>query len=337
MIEDTSLLERISKAATNIGNPVSFNRLAGDASTRTYFRVIFKDTESAIIMATQEPGSNEERTFVEIQRYLENLGAAVPRIFFHDAASGVLILQDLGDDLLETLAIRTDVEELQNLYILAVDTLVHLQKGALRGTSRCGAFDLAFDETKLMQEMNFFVTHFVRGWSAKRPSSVAVEEMNAFFQKICRELSAEPRFLTHRDYHSRNLIIKNGRLYMIDFQDARMGPAQYDLASLLRDSYLSLPEDLVEQLIVHYLENADHLMDRDYKHFRRIFDIMSLQRNIKALGTFGYQVSVRGCPRYLSSIPRTATNISRNLLKYPEFRDYFPALEEHILGPAFSI
>lgn len=337
MIENTTLLHRISKAATNIGNPVSFNRLAGDASTRIYFRVIYKDTESAILMVTQEPGSNEERTFVEIQQYLENLGVAVPRILYHDAASGVLILEDLGDDLLENLAIHADVEGLQNLYILAVDTLVHMQKGALSGTSRCGAFDLAFDETKLMQEMNFFVTHFVRGWAAKKPSSVAIEEMNAFFQKICRELAAEPRFLTHRDYHSRNLMIKGGHLYMIDFQDARMGPAQYDLASLLRDSYISLPEDLVEQLIVRYLENADHLMDRGYKHFRRIFDIMSLQRNIKALGTFGYQVSVRGCPRYLSSIPRTATYISRNLLKYPEFGVYFPALEEHILGPAFLI
>ena len=336
LVENNTLLERISKAASNIGNPVSFNRLAGDASTRIYFRVIFRDAESAISMVSQEPGSDEEKAFVEIQSYLENLGVPVPKIFFHDPASGVIIIEDLGDDLLESLAIQADVEELKKLYILAIDTLVHFQKAALGSSSRCGAFDLAFDETKLMQEMEFFVANFVRGWAAKRPSSAAIDEIYSFFQKICRELAAEPRFLTHRDYHSRNLMVKNERLYMIDFQDARMGPAQYDLASLLRDSYLSLPEDLVRQLIGHYLENAGYLTDRDYDHFRRIFDIMSLQRNIKALGTFGYQVSARGCKRYLSSISRTATNISRNLLNYPEFKVYYSVLK-HILAPAFSI
>ncbi len=337
MIENSTIVQRIGRAASEIGKPISYKQLAGDASTRIYFRVTFQDGQSAISMVVREPGSNEESAFVEIQRYLENLGVAVPRIFSHDAALGVIILEDLGDDLLESLAIGANTKGLKNLYMLAVDTLVHLQKTPLKHSLRCRAFDLAFDEMKLMQEMNFFVTHFVRGWAAKNPSSVTIEAMNSFFHKICKELAAEPRFFTHRDYHSRNLMIKNDRLYMIDFQDARMGPAQYDLASLLRDSYLSLPEDLVERLIVHYLEKADHLIDPSHDHFRRIFDIISLQRNIKALGTFGYQVSVRRLPRYLSSIPRTAKNISRNLLRYPEFRVYFPALEENILQPAFSI
>ena len=100
-------------------------------------------------------------------------------------------------------------------------------------TSGCRAFDLAFDEAKLMEEMHFFVTHFVEGLCKTKPSAAASSILEEFFLSICRTLSAEPRIFTHRDFHSRNLILHGNRLVMLDFQDARMGPAQYDLASLL--------------------------------------------------------------------------------------------------------
>jgi len=337
LIEDTILLERIVRVVSKIGKVASVSRLIGDASSRIYFRTIFQDAESAIAMVLPNPGANEEATFIEIQKYLKNLGILVPSIIYHDLASGVLVLEDLGDDLLENVVSRSEIERFYSLYRLAVNTLIYFQERTSMSESSCSAFSIAFDEAKLMQEMDFFVTHFVKGWGRKNPSSVVIDQMNSFFEKLCRELATQPRMLTHRDYHSRNLIMKHNCLYMIDFQDARMGPAQYDLASLLRDSYLSLPEDLVDSLLNHYLENAVYLTDRDYDHFRRIFDLMSLQRNIKALGTFGYQASVRGSSRYLSAIPRTATSISRNLRKYPEFRGHLSVLQEYILGPALSI
>ncbi|MGC8603453.1 MAG: aminoglycoside phosphotransferase family protein [Desulfomonilaceae bacterium] len=337
MIENSDVLNRIEKAALYVGSLVAIEPLAGDASTRTYFRLIFQDNRSAIAMVMPNPGDNEESTFVEIQQYLENLETPVPRIFFHDPTSGILILEDLGDGLLEHLAANVDASGLKSLYELAVDTLVLFQKNVLKSNCRCSAFSLVFDEAKLMWEMDFFLTHFVRGWARKTPSLAASRQINSFFRKICLELASEPRLLTHRDYHSRNLIMKNGLLYMIDFQDARMGPAQYDLASLLRDSYLSLPEDLVDNLVYRYFENSDHLLNRNYDYFRRIFDLMSLQRNIKALGTFGYQISVKDASRYLSAIPRTVINISLNLNKYPEFGVYLSVLEDLIIAPVASL
>ena len=337
MSENRTILDRLIKVAVNFGPLSRFEPLAGDASTRKYFRLIFKDGTSAVAMALPNPGANEESTFLEIQSFLENLLVPVPRIFAHDPTAGIVILEDLGDDLLEIVGRKADAQGLEHLYLLAVDNIILLQKSALAGKSRCSAFDLAFDEPKLMWEMDFFLTHFVKGWAKNTPSSVALAELNSFFRKICQELASEPRLITHRDYHSRNLILNNGRLYMIDFQDARMGPAQYDLASLLRDSYVSLPEDLVEKLIDYYFKNAFYLLNHDYDHFRRIFDIMALQRNIKALGTFGYQASVKGSSRYLSAIPGTAANISYALKRRPEFKSYFSVLEENILSPSLLI
>ncbi|MGC8660112.1 MAG: aminoglycoside phosphotransferase family protein [Desulfomonilaceae bacterium] len=336
MSENKSISDAIIRVAAQFGEIRSFDPLAGDASTRKYFRLSFNDGATAIAMVLSNPGANEESTFLEIQNYLKNLQIPVPKIMAHDATVGILIIEDLGDDLLEMLAEQSDQKDLERLYLMAVDNIISLQKRSLETDLRCSAFELAFDETKLMWEMDFFLSHFVRGWAGRILSSVQLAQIKSCFRKICQELASEPRVLTHRDYHSRNLIFNNGRLYMIDFQDARMGPAQYDLASLLRDSYISLPEDLVEKLIGYFFERASYVADHDYGRFRRIFDIMALQRNIKALGTFGYQASVRGSSRYLSAIPRTATYISRTLRTYPEFNQHFSLLEENVLVPSLS-
>ena len=120
---------------------------------------------------------------------------------------------------------------------------------------------------------------------------------------------------------------------MIDFQDARMGPAHYDPASLLRDSYVTLPDHLVSELIGHY---AAETREPSEERFRYVFDVMSLQRNIKALGTFGYQLSTRGTNRYASSIPRTGRYIATNISRYPEFSRYRSCIEDFISGPALS-
>ena len=123
--------------------------------------------------------------------------------------------------------------------------------------------------------------------------------------------------LCHRDYHSRNLMLRDGRLCIIDFQDARLGPNTYDLVSLLRDSYVDLPDQTVEELIAYFLALQGHT--RDDAEFRRRFDLMALQRNLKALGTFGYQTTARRNPVYIQYIPRTLQHARQNLHKYPRF------------------
>ena len=133
---------------------------------------------------------------------------------------------------------------------------------------------------------------------------------------MIQELAAEPRVLCHRDYHSRNLMLHSGSLFIIDFQDARMGPDTYDLVSLLRDSYVDLTERELDDLIAYFLALKG---GADPGEFRRRFDLMALQRNLKALGTFGYQTIARGNPVYIQYIPRTLRYARTNLERHARF------------------
>jgi N-acetylmuramate 1-kinase len=334
LIDDAKTLEKVRQISLGLGEVAFVRKLVGDASSRSYFRITFLNTDTAIAMVSPTAQSNDELNFLEVQQYLEDLGLPVPKVYLRDQLLGIVILEDLGDDLLEDIVSTADLQQIRQVYSLALDTLLNLHRQTSISDSRCVAFDLAFDEAKLMQEMDFFLEHFVKGWARKALHGNARRQLTEFFHNICTGLAREPRVFTHRDYHSRNLILKNDRFYMIDFQDARMGPAQYDLASLLRDSYVSLPEDLTQELVAQYLQGADFLGTRETEDFIRVFHMMSLQRNIKALGTFGYQSYVKNSPRYLSAIPRTAAHISRTLLNFPEFRNYLSVLEDYIIAPA---
>ena len=145
---------------------------------------------------------------------------------------------------------------------------------------------------------------------------------------MSQELASWPRVLCHRDYHSRNLMPHRGRLFWIDFQDARMGPATYDLASLLRDAYVDVPEELQEELQERFRQQA--VPDEGREMFRRRFELMCVQRNLKALGTFGFMASVRGNPVYLRYIPRTLGHLRRNLARHPELERLWRTLARHL-------
>lgn len=334
MIDESGLIRRLKSAADRLGTMEAFVRLAGDASTRVYYRVSYADRTTAIVMIQPDPGKGQEGSFLDVQRFLADLALPVPAVYLHDPDEGVVVLQDLGDDLLETVVEHCDAARFAAVYHDAVDLLVSMRRKTADSDSGCIAFTLAFDEEKLMQELHFFATHFVAGLFRIGLPSSARSTLDEFFLTISTFLAAEPRVFTHRDYHARNLLVHEDRLIMIDFQDARMGPCQYDLASLLRDSYVTLSKDLVSELIHHYVTETNEPSE---ERFRYVFDVMSLQRNIKALGTFGYQLSARGVNRYASSIPRTGRYIAESISRYPEFSRYRSCVEDFITGPALSL
>src|SRR5439155_9240191 len=141
----------------------------------------------------------------------------------------------------------------------------------------------------------FFVKYFVDGYRGVALSEEERHALTAEWATIVQELAAESRVLCHRDYHSRNLMLHEGSLYIIDFQDARLGPDTYDLASLLRDSYVEISDRSLDDLIAYFCalkgcegEPALPHLEQSSLEFRRRFDLMALQRNLKALGTFGY-------------------------------------------------
>ena len=306
----------------------------GDASTRLYFRAFYPSGQTAIIMVMPQAGLGEEDSFLQIREFLADHALPVPRLHEHDRNLGMVVLEDLGDDLLESVVARSSEDEIRVLYTQAVELLVKLRKATDGLTSGCPAFERAFDVTKLMEEMDFFVTHFVRGLRRIEPSPAALATLYDFFTKICSLLAGEPRVFAHRDYHSRNLILHEGRLVMIDFQDARLGPAQYDLASLLRDSYVTVPHELVDKFLAEYFAAVPALgPDPSFERFRFVFDVMSLQRNIKALGTFGYQLSVMGNRRYLSAVPRTQAYVANTMGLHPSYLPYVSLVQDLVCDP----
>jgi aminoglycoside/choline kinase family phosphotransferase len=214
------------------------------------------------------------------------------------------------------------------LYREALGQLVKLQREAARGPRSGPCFEVAFDIPKLTWELHYFLKHFLEG---QRSRSLSVEDraiLAESFHRLSEEIASWPRVLCHRDFHSRNLMPHGGTLYWIDFQDARLGPAVYDLASLLRDSYVELPEDLVAELAEEFRLKA--VPEDDPATFRRRFELMSIQRNLKALGTFGYMASVRNNEVYLPYVAGTLASVRRNLSRYPELHALRRVLAVHI-------
>jgi aminoglycoside/choline kinase family phosphotransferase len=274
-------------------------------------------------------GAMEESTFLETQAFLATKGLPVPRVFAHFPEQGIVTLEDLGDTLLETVFLNGDARA-REFYSRAVEILSDMRRRIPEQHGSVPAFALAFDMEKLMFEMDFFLEHFVKSLHRARPSARALSKLKAFFTRICGFLADRPRVFTHRDYHSRNLMVRGDELVMIDFQDARMGPEQYDLASLIRDSYVAPPSEMADELIEQYLQATGRTEPHARAEFLHAFDIMSLQRNIKALGTFGYQTAIRGTSRYVDAIPRTASHIRFTLARLPELRGFHAVMEDFI-------
>ena len=308
--------------------------LTGDASDRRYVRVHLRGEPSIVLAMHAGPIDFATMPFVSVARLLSEVPLPVPAILHHSNALGILGLEDLGDVTLQAHLGAASLDEHAAMYRQAVTFIARLQgRGRELESDDYPPYGVAFDVEKLTWELEFFVKHYLaayRGATLPEAHRIALREE---WTTIVTELASEPRVLCHRDYHSRNLMLHKGALYIIDFQDARMGPDTYDLASLLRDSYVDLTSSQVDELIAFFL--ALHVPQASLSpataaEFRRRFDMMALQRNLKALGTFGYQTITRGNPVYIQYMPRTLRYARRNLEKYPRFARLRELLAAHV-------
>ncbi|MCC7181398.1 MAG: phosphotransferase [Acidobacteria bacterium] len=288
--------------------------LTGDASDRRYFRVLLADRDPVVLSLHAGPIDVATLPFVLVARLMRAIPLPVPAILHHSNALGVLGLQDLGDVTLQAhLGVASRAEHAA-LYRQAVGFIATLQqRGRELASSEYPPYGVAFDVEKLTWELEFFVKHYVMAYRGAALTEAVREALREEWSGIAEELAAEPRVLCHRDYHSRNLMLHHGSLYIIDFQDARMGPDTYDLVSLLRDAYVDLTPAQVDELVAYFLALTRGAGATDEVAFRRRFDLMALQRNLKALGTFGYQTTSRRNPVYIQYMPRTLSYVSANL------------------------
>jgi aminoglycoside/choline kinase family phosphotransferase len=333
-------MEVATEASNEIADWVSRSRtlerlekIPGDASSRKYFRVQFRQplgvtgALSCIVMKADpfvEQGL--ELPFLMVRGHLEHCGVRVPAVYDVDPARGLVLLEDLGDvTLLRQLQEVSSPDVERHAYEKVIDSLVQLHVKAgpdaapADRRAKMDGFRLRFDQEKLMWEVNFTIEHFYEQHLKRqiRPDDRRV--MMEGFSSICAQLAAEPLVLTHRDFHSRNVMHHSDEYVMIDFQDARMGPAQYDLASLLKDSYYQLEEQQIQRLVDYYIARFEAVSGRriERNSFLEIFDLMGVQRNFKAIGSFASFLNRRGDATYLKYIGNTFENIRRTLLKYP--------------------
>jgi len=304
--------------------------LTGDASDRRYFRVLLDESASIVLALHAGPIEFHALPFANVAELLEHMRLPVPSILGHSDPDGVLALQDLGDVTLQAHLGAASEAEHAALYREAVSLIEILQRhGLALQSDRYVPYRIAFDVEKLTWELEFFVKHFLLAYRGAQLTDSDRQALAAEWLVIAEELASEPRVLCHRDYHSRNLMWHDGRLYVIDFQDARLGPDTYDLVSLLRDSYVDLTDLEVNELIAYFLA-LKKKSPAESTEFRRRFDLMALQRNLKALGTFGYQTTVRGNPVYIQYIPRTLRYARTNLQKYERFTRLRELLAPHV-------
>lgn len=296
-------------------NHYNVSKLLGDASSRQYFRYITDAEESFILAAYPEPFDPDKFSYKQIYDVLTEIGLPVPRILRMDGGLGIVLQEDLGNQTLQRVFLTVSAQERDEWLQRSIDYVVQIQGGGSEAfTPDCEGYGLAFDEEKLNWEFRFFCRHFLGNY---RGLQMADEDpLFDEFKRISAELASAPRVLCHRDYHIRNLMVSEGRLYVIDFQDARWGPAAYDLVSLLKDS-IELPQESVDRHVDYFLRRSSAGLDRS--DFQRQFHLMSIQRLLKALGTYGYQVFVRGNFIYEQYMSGSLHRALQSLIAIPEF------------------
>src|ERR687891_1572550 len=295
---DARLRAQVAKATGRSVLDAPVERLKQDASNRSYFRV-GAPPESWVLMVMPPDVSKKseevhkgappsELPFLNVHRYLERIGVRIPRVVHYDEPGGLMVLEDLGDLTLEN-ALRNHSAE--TLYPRAIDLLARLRfEAEQHPDSSCIAFSRAFDEELYEWELHHFREYGLEIWSGRKPTGPQRERLDRIFKRISRELAAAPRGFTHRDYQSRNLMLKEDELVVIDFQDALQGPRQYDLVALLRDSYVELEASLVDRMLDRYTEGFARLGGEriDAGPFKAIFDLLTVQRKLKDAGRFEF-------------------------------------------------
>jgi N-acetylmuramate 1-kinase len=325
--------ERIASyvAARNEVRKPKIVSLTPDASTREYFRIPWKRS-TAIAAVYPEPFDPAVHPYLDVTRLFVECGLPVPEVYDADGVAGIIVQEDLGDRQLCQVFETVSEEERETLIEQAIEIIACIQAATAKAFERDSiACRLAFDEAKLAWELNFFFDHYFGSLRGETLTHGEAAELKVELNDVAAELSACRRVLCHRDYHSANLLVdQQGRIRIVDHQDARMGPASYDLVSLLLDRQPeppSLADVRAHRLFFLEARRRQELDAIDPDDFAREFRLMTIQRGLKAIGTFSYQTAKCGRGAlYARHIEPTLMIV----LQAAEWLERFPALRRMI-------
>jgi aminoglycoside/choline kinase family phosphotransferase len=306
--------------------------IAGDASPRKYYRVTQgAEAASPTLIAVESPPTEKNHEFLAIRQLLADGGVRVPALIAADPDRGYLLLEDLGDALL--LSDLTDHSAdgwyasafTSLLSVVAIDPLPESLQ--------------LYDETRLRQEMDLLIDWFVPRLLDQPVTGELQEAFDHLASRLIENAQEQPQVLVHRDFHSRNLmVLPDGKLGVIDFQDAVVGPVTYDPVSLLKDCYIQWPRTRQLGWLSNYrrrLEACQNNFSVPEEVFVRWFDLMGLQRHIKVLGIFARLAFRDGKPDYLLDLPRVIAYVREALDLYkdtePAVAAFQAVFEGHIM------
>lgn len=308
--------EKLGTSATSLQN---IERLTGDASTRRYYRL--HTEKHSFVVCLDNPLDTGENCFVKMQEFLEKQSVRVPKIHDKNIKKGYLLEEDLGDQtLLQYLSKISSRSEEKEIYKKVISILLEMHKIPITLIEQENLFQNKFDKEKFMEEIKFstkyFLTKFLNIDDDKICLSIEHE-----FEKICERIANEKMVFTHRDYHSRNIMIKDDEYIVIDFQDARWGIPQYDLVSMLEDCYYLIDEGHKQELIQFYYDNLPSEIhgQNSFDKFMSLYNDMALQRVFKAIGSFSYIYETRKDLRYVKYIGFAMEKIKQIMLSNSEY------------------
>jgi len=321
-------IDRLEQFLTERGQAGEMVPLTADASTREYFRVRWNG-ESAVACVYPEPFDPSEQSYLDVSRLFLACGLPVATVLDFDGQYGVIVQEDLGDRVLRTEMLEADKDRSARMLNEAITLIARIQTATDKAFElRSIASRLKFDREKLGWELDFFKTHYFETYLKKPLSSDVDRHLTNEFAELAEELESFATVLCHRDFHAANLMLdRNGVMRIIDHQDARIGSPAYDLVSLLLDRITDLPSpEWLAEKRKYFLDVRRKLglakIDED--DFAYEFRLQTIQRCLKAAGTFSYQSAVRGKTYFVPFI-KPMFGISK---RGAESLGRFPAIQE---------
>jgi aminoglycoside/choline kinase family phosphotransferase len=305
---------------------LSWKELTGEGSGRRFYRVQGKAGSWIVMINNQPPkderGITENDSFLYICRHLRAKGIPVPDVYQHDRERGWFIMEDLGDCHLQTtiIGMKGDRRRLIETYQQVIDALVIIQAEGRKGFEPALTHNPSYDgQFMLTWESGYFHRAFLKGFLGL---DIPEEEVRDELEDLARQAAEAPAgYFLYRDFQSRNIMVREGGLGFLDFQGGRLGPLQYDLASLLLDPYVELDPRVQEDLLAYYLGRIGERATLDPQGFQEQYPFIALHRAMQILGAFGFLTTAKGLAFFRPYIP-PALQVLRALLKERYFTPY---------------
>ena len=284
--------------------------LVGDGSERRFFRVRSQARHAVVLISPRRKhdGMDENDSYWAIGNHLYQSRVPVPRIYWADVARGYFLLEDLGDFHLQAYARRWR-RNLFPVYRRVVHLLVHLHRRAITGFEPGYCFDsVAYDPAFVYsRELEYFRERFLNGFLGLETGP---DDLRRDFQNIAEAAGdASLSHVIHRDFQSRNIMIRGQALRLIDFQGMRFGPPAYDLASVLIDPYVGISRILESKAVALYWSEAREFLGCSFRDFMETYGVVRLSRNLQILGAYGYLGVVKGKQHFLGYVPQAWTQL----------------------------